>query len=108
VVANASGFLYYVSIAGVTGTKSFSQSDVAAALARIRAASELPVCVGFGIRTPQQAAAIAAIADGAVVGSAIVGRIADTAGQPRDKILAAVLELTAALAASTPHAKVSA
>ena len=79
-----------------------------AAQRRIRAASDLPVCVGFGIRTPEQAAAIAAIADGAVVGSAIVGRIADTAGQPRDKILAAVLELTGALAASTHHAKVSA
>jgi tryptophan synthase alpha chain len=108
VVAHASGFLYYVSIAGVTGTKSFSQSDVAAALGRIRAASDLPVCVGFGIRTPEQAAAIAAIADGAVVGSAIVGRIADTAGQPREAIVNAVLELTGALAASTHHAKVSA
>ena len=106
VVGGASGFLYYVSIAGVTGTKSFSGDDVAAALARVRAASPLPVCVGFGIRTPAQAAQIAAMADGVVVGSAIVGRIAETLGSPRDKIVGDVLELCRALAGSTHDAKV--
>ena len=77
VLTGASGFLYYVSVAGVTGTKSFDPAVVDAALKRIHAASPLPCCVGFGIRTPEQAAQIARIADGAVVGSAIVSRIAE-------------------------------
>jgi tryptophan synthase alpha chain len=77
VLTGASGFLYYVSVAGVTGTKSFDPAEVAAALKRIHAASPLPCCVGFGIKTPEQAAQIARIADGAVVGSAIVSRIAE-------------------------------
>ena len=77
VLTGASGFLYYVSVAGVTGTKSFDPAEVDAALKRIHAASPLPCCVGFGIRTPEQAAQIARIADGAVVGSAIVSRIAE-------------------------------
>lgn len=101
VVGGASGFLYYVSIAGVTGTKSFSADDVGRAVVRVRAASKLPVCVGFGIRTPEQAQQIAGLADGVVVGSAIVSRIADHAGAPKDKIVAAVLELSRALADST-------
>jgi len=76
VLTGASGFLYYVSVAGVTGTKTFDASEVATALKRIHAATPLPCCVGFGIKTPEQAGQIARIADGAVVGSAIVSRIA--------------------------------
>ena len=72
VLDGAGGFLYYVSIAGVTGTKSFSESDVRAAVARLKEKGGLPVAVGFGIKTPEQAGAIARFADGAVVGSAIV------------------------------------
>jgi tryptophan synthase alpha chain len=79
ILAGAGGFLYYVSIAGVTGTKTFSQTDVRAAVARLKAAGDLPCCVGFGVRTPEQAAEIARFADGAVVGSAIVTRIAEAA-----------------------------
>jgi tryptophan synthase alpha chain len=75
VLSGAGGFLYYVSIAGVTGTKSFSGEDVRAAVARLKARSTLPCAVGFGIRTPEQAAEIAGFADGAVVGSSIVTRI---------------------------------
>jgi tryptophan synthase alpha chain len=77
VLTGASGFLYYVSVAGVTGTKTFDASEVEASVKRIHAASPLPCCVGFGIKTPEQAAQIARIADGAVVGSAIVSRIAE-------------------------------
>jgi tryptophan synthase alpha chain len=77
VLSGAGGFLYYVSIAGVTGTKTFSQSDVQSAVARLKARGNLPVCVGFGITTPQQASQIARFADGAVVGSAIVSRMAE-------------------------------
>jgi tryptophan synthase alpha chain len=77
VLDGAGGFLYYVSVAGVTGTKTFTGADVSAAVARIRRATQLPCAVGFGIKTPEQAAEIARIADAAVVGSAIVMRIED-------------------------------
>ncbi|HMI95956.1 MAG TPA: tryptophan synthase subunit alpha [Micropepsaceae bacterium] len=77
VLYGAGGFLYYVSVAGVTGTKTFASTDVSAAIARIRRASALPCAVGFGIKTPEQAAEIACLADAAVVGSAIVTRIED-------------------------------
>jgi tryptophan synthase alpha chain len=75
VLDGAGGFLYYVSVAGVTGTKTFTAADVSQAVCRIRQHSALPVAVGFGIRTAAQAAEIARIADAAVVGSAIVTRI---------------------------------
>ena len=78
ILNGASGFLYYVSIAGVTGTKSYTQSDVQRAVERVKARGTLPCCVGFGIRTPEQARDIARFADGAVVGSAIVNRLAET------------------------------
>jgi tryptophan synthase alpha chain len=77
VLGNASGFLYYVSIAGITGTKAPLADQVGEAVARLRAHSALPVAVGFGIRTPAQAAAIARVADAAVIGSALVGHIAE-------------------------------
>jgi len=76
-VENITGFVYYVSIAGITGTRSAETASVARAVERIRRFTDLPVAVGFGIRTPEQAAAIAGVADAAVVGSAIVQRIAD-------------------------------
>jgi tryptophan synthase alpha chain len=76
----ASGFVYYVSIAGITGTRSAETASVADAVARIRRFTGLPVAVGFGVKTPEQAAEIARVADAAVVGSAIVQRIADAAG----------------------------
>jgi tryptophan synthase alpha chain len=77
VLDGAGGFLYYVSVAGVTGTKTFAATDVSQAVSRIRRLSALPVAVGFGIKTPDQAAEIARIADAAVVGSAIVTRIGE-------------------------------
>jgi len=100
VLNGASGYLYYVSITGVTGTKSFAEDDVKAALARIRKATALPVAVGFGIRTPAQAAQIARIADAAVVGSAIVNVVAEKQGAGRDAIVSSVSELCRALADS--------
>lgn len=72
VLANTSGFVYYVSITGITGAASADSSQVAAAVARIKRHTKLPVCVGFGIRTPDQAHAIASNANGAVVGTALV------------------------------------
>lgn len=76
ILQKASGFLYYVSVAGITGTKSASLVSVKAALTAFRKHTELPIVVGFGIKTPEQAAEMASIADGVVVGSALVGKIA--------------------------------
>jgi tryptophan synthase alpha chain len=76
VLKRASGFVYYVSVAGVTGVKEADEAAVAPEVARIRAASGLPVAVGFGIRSPERAAAIARVADASVVGSALVDEVA--------------------------------
>jgi tryptophan synthase alpha chain len=105
VLDGAGGYLYYVSVAGVTGTKSAPEEAVRAAMARVRAATSLPCTVGFGIRTPQQAEDIARLADGVVVGSAIVSKIADNLGKPRAAIVAEVLDLVRALAGSTRKAR---
>ncbi len=78
VLNNASGFLYYVSITGVTGTRAPDARDVAAQVARIKSHTDLPVCIGFGVKTPQQARVLAAAGDGVVVGSALVNVIAET------------------------------
>ncbi len=75
VLRNTSGFVYYVSITGITGAAAAQAEAVAPEVARIKAATDLPVCVGFGVRTPENAAAIANVADGVVVGTAIVDRI---------------------------------
>jgi len=77
VLEKASGFIYYVSIAGITGTKSAHLETIASAVGRIKHVSELPVVTGFGIRTPEQAATVASVGDGAIVGSAVVEIIAD-------------------------------
>jgi|TARA_R110000787_G_scaffold1400_6_gene5564 tryptophan synthase alpha chain len=77
VVQNTSGFVYYVSITGITGSAEAEAGDVAPEVARIKSASGLPVIVGFGVNTPDKAQAIASVADGVVVGSAIVSKIAD-------------------------------
>ncbi len=78
VLANTSGFIYYVSMTGITGVGAPTVELVGQAVERIRAHSRLPVAVGFGIRTPEQAGEIAKVADAAVVGSALVDRIADS------------------------------
>ena len=88
VLQNTSGFVYYVSITGITGAAAAQAADVGPEVARIKAATDLPVIVGFGIRTPDTARAIAGVADGCVVGSAIVAEIA--AGKPVAEVLAFV------------------
>ncbi|WP_417789532.1 tryptophan synthase subunit alpha [Terasakiella pusilla] len=77
IASKASGFIYYVSITGVTGTASAVASDVEAAVKRIKSHTDLPVAIGFGINTPDQAKVMAGLSDAAVVGSAIVKKIAD-------------------------------
>ena len=91
VLTNTSGFVYYVSITGITGAAAAQSADVAPEVARIKASTDLPVIVGFGISTPEAARAIAAVADGCVVGSAIVREIG--AGKPVDQVLEFVKSL---------------
>ena len=107
IVNGATGFLYYVSVAGVTGTKDFAEDEVRAAVSRIKATAGLPVAVGFGIKTPEQAAGIARFADAAVVGSAIVARIAEcsASGRPRETLIRDVLEFCRSLAQSVHAAR---
>ena len=91
VLTNTSGFVYYVSITGITGAAAAQSTDVAPEVARIKASTRLPVIVGFGITTPEAAQSIAAVADGCVVGSAIVKEIG--AGRPVGEVLAFVKTL---------------
>ncbi len=89
-LSNATGFLYYVSVAGITGLQQAAQVSIDEAVARLKAGTDLPVAVGFGVRTPQQAANIARVADGVVVGSAIVELVeehgASAAGPVREYV----------------------
>ncbi|MGB0681619.1 MAG: tryptophan synthase subunit alpha [Magnetovibrionaceae bacterium] len=101
VVEHASGFVYYVSITGITGTASANVADVKANVDRIKSAVDLPVAVGFGIKTPEQVAEIAEIADAAVVGSALVAKVTenlDADGNPGAGTAEAVLRLVSELA----------
>ena len=101
VLANTSGFVYYVSIAGITGAAAADATAVGEAVARIKRHTRLPICVGFGIRTPEAARAIAEKADGSVVGTALVDALKnslDAEGRATAKTVNAVAELTAALA----------
>ncbi len=103
VLKNTSGFVYYVSMTGVTGTKDVNTGHVTGAVARLRNHSDLPVAVGFGIKTPEQVRAIGAAANAAVVGSAIVSKIAETLtddGRPSPNTVSETLNFTAALAAA--------
>jgi tryptophan synthase alpha chain len=94
ILEHAGGFIYYVAIAGITGTRSADSASVAAAVARLRRFTRLPIAVGFGIRTPGQAAAVARAADAAVVGSSLVQRLAlnlDPEGNAKPGLVDAVL-----------------
>ncbi len=108
VLANTSGFVYYVSITGITGSASANAGAVSDAVARIKRHTPLPVCVGFGIRTPEAARNIAQAADGAVVGSALVDALRatlDADGRATAKTVPAVVDLAAALAQGVRGAK---
>jgi tryptophan synthase alpha chain len=108
VLANTSGFVYYVSITGITGSAAADTTAVGAAVARIKRHTGLPVCVGFGIRTPEAARGIAQNADGAVVGTALVEALRgslDAGGRATAKTVDAVADLVAALAQGVRGAK---
>jgi tryptophan synthase alpha chain len=108
-VLNASsGFVYYVSITGVTGTGTASEDELAAAIPRVRAATDLPVAVGFGVRTPAQAANVVRVADGAVVASSLIDLLAaslDGEGRATEATVPAVLDAVRALAEGVRQAR---
>ena len=108
VLANTSGFVYYVSITGITGSASAATSDVASAVARIKRHTKLPVCVGFGIRTPEAARDIAQAANGAVVGSALIDVLRETLdanSKATAKTVPAVADFVSSLAQGVRGAK---
>ena len=108
VLTNTSGFVYYVSITGITGTGSASADVIGAAVARIKAQTTLPVAVGFGIRTPEDAAAVVRVADAAAVGTALVDRLAanlDEDGVAKPGLVEDVLDLVRALADGVRNAR---
>lgn len=105
IVRNTSGFVYYVSVAGVTGVKEADEKAVAPAVERVRRASGLPVAVGFGIKTPERAAAIARVADAAVVGSALVDEVAEAVEMNED-VSARVLLKVESLAKAVRSARI--
>ena len=110
-VKNASGFVYYVSVRGITGTSSAAASDIASNVSRIQAQTDLPVAVGFGIRTPEQAAEVAAVADAAVVGTAIVETIAnalDRDGKAQPGLVSDTLGFVSDLAKAVRSARTAA
>jgi tryptophan synthase alpha chain len=97
----SSGFVYFVSVLGITGTKSATEEAVQSHVARIKRHTRLPVAVGFGIKTPEQAAAVARHADAAVVGSAIVDQVKvalDSQGKPKAELVRNVLAFVNSLA----------
>ncbi|MEI9891570.1 MAG: tryptophan synthase subunit alpha [Caulobacteraceae bacterium] len=109
VLRRTSGFVYYVSVAGVTGVKEADADAIRPAVQRVKAASNLPVAVGFGVRTPERAAAVAQIADAVVVGSALVDEIAaalDKGEDPVPKVLARARSLAQAVHDSRQTANV--
>ncbi|MDG6745691.1 tryptophan synthase subunit alpha, partial [Staphylococcus aureus] len=98
ILTGADGFLYYVSVAGITGQQQAAQSSIEDAVARLKAATNLPVAVGFGVRTPEQAAAIGRVADGVVVGSAIVDLVGEHGANAPAPVRAYIETLSSALA----------
>ncbi len=113
VLANTSGFVYYVSIAGITGTAAPDLTEVASHVARIKQATALPIAIGFGVKTKEQVATLATHAEGVVVGSALVGTIAESLDQDgkatpetAPRVLSLVGELASALRAPAKAAAV--
>lgn len=105
VLDGAGGFLYYVSVAGITGMQQAAQASIENAVSRLKAATDLPVAVGFGIRTPEQAAAVARVADGVVVGSAIVELVGKAAAAKANDLPQQVEEMVRALSEAVRTAR---
>jgi tryptophan synthase alpha chain len=99
IVRRSKGFIYYVSVTGTTGARTELPADLAEHIARVKSATKWPVAVGFGVSGPDQVGAVARVADGVIVGSAIVRKVAELAGRPRAEMVAGVGDFVAQLAA---------
>ncbi len=100
-IANSStGFLYYVSVTGITGERTALPAEVVDNVARLRERTHLPICIGFGISQPDHVRLLAPVADGLIVGSAIVRRVAEAAQRPRQEVLREVGQYVAELIAA--------
>jgi tryptophan synthase alpha chain len=100
IAAASTGFLYYVSVAGITGERTALPPELVDNVGWLRSQTDLPICIGFGISTPEHVKLLAPVADGLIVGSAIVRRIATAADQPREKVIRDVGEYAAGLLAA--------
>ena len=101
IARSTTGFIYYVSVAGLTGERVSLPPDLADNVAWLRGQTDLPVCIGFGIGSPEQVKALAPFADGLIVGSALVRRLVDAAGRPRDEVVREAVAFVASLIEAT-------
>jgi tryptophan synthase alpha chain len=97
IAATSTGFLYYVSVTGITGERTALPQELIDNLRWLRGETDLPICVGFGISTPEHVRTLAPVADGLIVGSAVVRRVAEAASRPRDQVLAEIGQYVAEL-----------
>ncbi len=100
IARSTTGFVYYVSVAGITGERKALPADVVEAVAWLRTQTELPICVGFGISGPDQVRQLAPVADGLIVGSAIVRRLSSAVNRPRAEVVREIGQFVAELAAA--------
>jgi tryptophan synthase alpha chain len=98
----STGFVYYVSVAGITGERTKLPPELADNVAWLREQTKLPICIGFGVSQPEHVRLLAPVADGLIVGSAIVRRIADAANRPREQVVSEIGEYVASLLAAFP------
>lgn len=104
IAATSTGFIYYVSVTGITGERTALPADLVENVAWLRGQTSLPICIGFGVSSPEHVALLAPVADGLIVGSALVRRMAQAAQRPRADVLREVGEFAAALKAAFPSA----
>ncbi len=100
IVAHSTGFVYYVSVTGITGERTELPPEIIDNVAWLRSRTELPICIGFGISRPEHVRMLAPVADGLIVGSAIVRRVAEAATRPREEVLAEIGDYVAELLAA--------
>ncbi len=107
IAAEASGFLYYVTVTGITGERDQLPAELTEKVAWLRKHTDLPICLGFGISRPEQVATLAQVADGVIVGSALVRRIAQAESLGRHAALEETLQFVRSLLAALPHGEVA-
>jgi len=100
IAERTTGFVYYVSVTGITGERTQLPSEITENVAWLRSQTELPICIGFGISRPEHVRVLAPVADGLIVGSAIVRRISEAATRPRDQVLSEIGEYVGSLLAA--------